>query len=343
MATAGWAEEGGPSLHRQIGVWAFRGSMAGFGVSLLVHLLFLLIAAIWTVGVGQAGGAGGDAGRGEIELAVMSDTELSALQGASLEVETPTIADAASISAELPEMLAPVADSGGSPGLPGAADGIGNVGDGMGGAGGDIGQGAGLGESGSGGGGAASFFGVEATGTRFAYIVDTSGSMQGAKMGAMKVELLESIKTLLEHMQFFVSFFSNDAMPMGQRLKWTPASDTGKKWAADQAMQQQAYGGTNPLPAFQVAFDMTPRPDAIYFMTDGLFDEGVAAEVAKMNKRGRRVPIHCIAFDVQEKGVEQLMKRIAEDSGGRYTAVPLGAVPSRPTAPIKPAAPRSPR
>ena len=40
-----------------------------------------------------------------------------------------------------------------------------------------------------------------------------------------------------------------------------------------------------------------------------------------MNKRGKRVPIHTIGFDMQDPAAEQLLKRIAEESGGRYSPV----------------------
>jgi hypothetical protein len=130
----------------------------------------------------------------------------------------------------------------------------------------------------------------------------------------------------MDHATFYVVPFSNDAASLGNRNKWTQANDAGKKWIREQAATLNAYGGTNPLPAFQLAFELAPRPDAIYFMTDGLFEESAATEIAKMNKRGRKVPIHCIGFDLQEKGAEENLKKIAQDSGGRFVAVPLPGV-----------------
>ena len=112
-------------------------------------------------------------------------------------------------------------------------------------------------------------------------------------------------------------------MLLGNKDKWTAASDNGKKWSRDLIKDLPSYGGTNPVPSFQKAFDLKPRPDAIYFMTDGLFAEDVAHLVSNMNKRGKRVPIHCIAFDIQDKAVEVMMKKIAEESGGQFTSVPL--------------------
>jgi hypothetical protein len=73
-----------------------------------------------------------------------------------------------------------------------------------------------------------------------------------------------------------------------------------------------------PFPAFEVVFSLRPRPDAIYFMTDGQFEPSVAVELARLNVEDR-IPIHCICFVSKE--AEALMKKIAEDSGGTYTYV----------------------
>jgi hypothetical protein len=309
-----------PTLMDVVARWWLRGSLAGISISLLVHLAVLGVAAIWTITVAQAGGAG-NRDTGEIELAVASETELAGLEGAALEVQTPNVADSAMADAPSPEPLG-VGDPVLSEGSLNAGGGLGGVTDGMGGAGGDIGGSAGLGEGGSGG-GASKFFGLEATGTRFAYIVDVSGSMQGPKLQMLRTELIESITSLMEHATFYVVPFSNDAAPMGNRTKWTQANDAGKKWIREQATHLNAYGGTNPLPAFQLVFEMNPRPDAIYFMTDGLFEESAAVEIAKMNKRGHKAPIHCIGLNLEEKGAEENLKKIAQDSGGRFIAVPL--------------------
>ena len=73
-------------------------------------------------------------------------------------------------------------------------------------------------------------------------------------------------------------------------------------------------------PAFRVAFQLVPRPDAIFFMTDGQFPAEVVEEIAALNRGGgRRVVIHTISF--MDTSSEPLMKRIASDSGGKYRHV----------------------
>ena len=48
-------------------------------------------------------------------------------------------------------------------------------------------------------------------------------------------------------------------------------------------------------PAFEIAFQqLRPRPDAIFFMTDGLFPPTVAAALPTLNNGRKPVPIHAI-------------------------------------------------
>lgn len=307
------------SMTERVTRWLVRASLTGFGISLICHVAFLVVAAVWHIGVAQSGGSGGRDLGGKIDVAIMTEGELGAIEEAALDVLSPGIAEIAPEALPTPEILDGLAGAGEAP----SAGGIGGIGDALGtltGAGGDIEGAIGLGETGAGG-GAANFFGVEAVGTRFAYIIDVSGSMQGQKLRELKIEIIESVTSLTEHMQFFIVPFSTDASPLGGRNRWTRADETGKEWARDRANEMNAYGGTNPLPALQIVFDIMPRPDAIYFMTDGLFDAEVPTEVAKMNKRGKRVPIHTIGFDMQDPKAEEMLKRIAEESGGRYSPV----------------------
>ena len=189
---------------------------------------------------------------------------------------------------------------------------------------GDVEQSAGMGEGGSGS-GSASFFGVEATGSRFVYIVDTSGSMAvGGKLEALQRELVKSIEGLLEAADFLVITYSDSALPLDGRSSWVNADDRGKRFARRAVANLNSGGGTQPSPAFGLAFAMRPPPEAIYFMTDGEFPDEVANDIAALNAE-YKVPVHCIAF--VSRSSEDLMRRIAKQSGGTYTfvAAPTGS------------------
>jgi hypothetical protein len=320
---AGLVEGAGGVFPSWFWKWAPPATLGATLLSLTIHLVLGLVAAVIYVGGAQAGGAGGKGGSSEIGVAVITEAEFGELTNAGLDADAPAVAEAPSVS--LPGGaddlgVAEVAGAGGD--QEGLTTGLGGLTEGLG--SGNISGGPGLGSGG--GGGAASFFGVEARGTRFAYIVDISGSMEGGigvgslrRIDVLKTELLRSVEALLENAAFLVVMFSNDAKPLGGRLEWVQASDAGKQWARRTIPLIGSDGATEPVPAFKMVFTMRPKPDAIYFMTDGEFNEEYALQIARMNGDWR-IPIHCITF-VSREG-EKTMKKIAADSGGTYTHVP---------------------
>ena len=312
---AGWKE--------QVIRWAPPALLGAAGISLLIHTILGVVAALILVGGGQAGGAGGGSSE-EIGVAVMTEAELgSVMQAAGLNADTPAVADAPTATLPGSEVEIQISDAGLGGADPGdLSAGAGALTAGLG--AGDITGGPGLGGAGPGG-GAASFFGVEARGTRFTYIVDVSGSMDiGVGVGevkridVLKTELGKSLNALLENAFFFVALFSNDAKPLGARAEWVGATDAGKAWARQKVPLIIAEGATEPINAFKMAFRMRPRADAIYFMTDGEFLEDYVGEIARLNAEWR-IPIHCITF-ISREG-EKSMKKIAEQSGGTYNHV----------------------
>ncbi len=174
----------------------------------------------------------------------------------------------------------------------------------------------------AGGGGAlgqgASFMGLHAKGTRFCIIADCSGSMEGPPLKFLKEEVLETINSMPTQARFQLIFFSSRAIPYPQPGWRHPRRDQIE--LANWLQGVQAGGGTYPTPAFELAFRLNPPPDVIFFMTDGLFAERVVDEIAKLNRQGGRgAQIHTISF--MDTSSESLMRRIANDSGGRYRHV----------------------
>ncbi|MFN0132947.1 MAG: vWA domain-containing protein [Phycisphaerales bacterium] len=314
------------SARRRVSDWVLRASMSAAGLSILIHLALWGIAAIIYVGGIQAGGGGvAQAGGGNVGVAVMTEAELGGLQEAAINSETPAIMSASDATASAAESELPIADVFGQESDQAGAlsSGLGNLSQGLG--AGDLSSGPGLGSGGAGG-GAASFFGVEARGTRFAYVCDVSGSMEVGvgtserqRIDVLKSELANSIKALEENARFFVALFSDGARPLGARLEWTKADESGKAWAKKVIPLLMPAGATEPLDAFRMVFSLRPRPEAIYFMTDGEFNPEYANTIERMNA-DYRVPIHCISF-ISREG-EVTMRKIATESGGTYTHVP---------------------
>lgn len=301
----------------RIAKWSLGGYSVGLLISLITHLLLITAAGFVYFGYGE--GLGSGAGPEGIELSIVDEGPGVETPDVNLDAGSPSVSEANDALPDAP--LSAPSDMTGPAGLgPGSTDALGEAAASLGGAGGG-GNEEGLGKIGGsgGGGGGSKFFGVEAAGSRFAYIVDISGSMQGIKIQQLKANLQETIAGLLEHMSFVVMCFSSDKAPLGGRERWTNANDAAKRWARVKIDEIGANGGTNPQSSFDGIFALTPRPDAIYFMTDGQFDPAVADTIAFLNRTGKKVPVHCITFG--DRSAEELMRRIATESGGTYTHV----------------------
>jgi Mg-chelatase subunit ChlD len=170
----------------------------------------------------------------------------------------------------------------------------------------------------------ASFFGVEARGSRFVYIIDTSGSMRSNRLAALKIALTDSINALVDQARFAIVQYNSQAESLNGADWWEGESDD-KADALDAIARLEAGQATEPIPAFRIAFELTPPPDAIYFMTDGRFSPNTENEILGsirrlMRQSNTRPTIHTISF--VDKDAEDLLRRIARMTGGSYTHVP---------------------
>jgi hypothetical protein len=172
--------------------------------------------------------------------------------------------------------------------------------------------------SGAGTPGKATFMGVEAVGRRFLIIADRSGSMSGPKYQRLCDEIAQTLQGLKSGAKFYVILYDSTATPYPERRWLSGRQDAAKlvQWLNNMG----ANGLTNPLPAFEIAFtQLRPRPDAIFFMTDGLFAPDVADVIPMMNSGRRVVPIHSISF--VDRSAELWLRKIASDSKGTYRHV----------------------
>lgn len=303
--------------------WLLNAATLAFAVSVCIHVAGFFASGLIRIGLGldSADGSGVAA---PVEMALMSESEMLAVIAESGGADSPLVQDVAATG----ESQVRVEDSDTPGALEGDGPGPSDLGD-IGG-GGDISTGTGdlVGGAGSGG---ARFFGVEASGSRFAYVVDVSGSMEGPRLERLRAELSMSIAELQEGAQFIVIPFSTLAAPLGDRSTWTEASQSGKRWARNAIATElaRARDGTVPLPGFQIAFVQRPRADAIYFMTDGeQFPPGTEEELARLNAQFK-IPIHCIRFgdsDIERPGgnpAEKTMRAIAKQSKGTYKFISI--------------------
>jgi hypothetical protein len=162
------------------------------------------------------------------------------------------------------------------------------------------------------------FFGIGGYGQSFVYVVDCSGSMsESGKFERAVYELLRSIEQLRSDQQYFVIFYNHQAYPMdspGMVLATPKRFEETRDWIS----YAQPRGGTVPLPALLAALKI--KPDAIFFLSDGLFDPQTSRVIRAYNRgKETRIPIHTIAFVNRE--AEGLMRTIARNSGGKYRFV----------------------
>ena len=189
----------------------------------------------------------------------------------------------------------------------------------------EFGDGFGLGGSGAGMGGG-QFFGVQAKGNAFVYVIDGSTSMRSrGKWETCKRELIRSVRRLRGSQRFYVYIFSRDTVRMFDSarvpMRLEPVTSENVKKMEDWLNRYQLTSGTYPRSAVVEALEKL-RPDVVYLLSDGEFADGDRTEeyVLSAAKKSSRMPkINTIAFQTQRG--QEVLKRIAEATGGQYTYV----------------------
>lgn len=173
----------------------------------------------------------------------------------------------------------------------------------------------------------ATFLGSQGKGRRFCIIADNSGSMGGAKLANLKVQLNKTLTDLNAEGEFYVCFFNSKAEPMPHPT-WVKAGSPEAEKMRAWVNGVRSTGGTVPAPAFDVAFKLDPPPDLIFFMTDGEFANTVAAKVAALNGTPRKAVVNTIMFGrgpppkappVAPRSAEAQLRLIADQNGGTFT------------------------
>jgi len=177
--------------------------------------------------------------------------------------------------------------------------------------------------------GGAEFFGVQASGRRFVFVVDSSLSMSGPKWETACQELLGAIDRLTEEQYFYVIFFDGDSHPMfGQTVRIsemelaTPENVRHlKQWLTTVQL------GFDTSPCQSVTHAIQLRPDAVFLLTDGDFNDYTAVYLRKHNVKkidpqgsNSQIAVHTICF--RNRDGQKVLKRIAKENGGRFRFVP---------------------
>jgi hypothetical protein len=147
------------------------------------------------------------------------------------------------------------------------------------------------------------------------YVVDRSGSMTDS-IDYVKWELKRSLGELREEQEFHVIFYSSGPPVEMATRRLVNATERNRQLAYEFIDAVIAQGETDPSKALERAFAV--KPDLIYLLTDGEFDESVVGQVKRLNVGGR-VRVYTIAF-LYRNG-EKVLRQIADQNGGEYKFV----------------------
>ncbi len=219
-------------------------------------------------------------------------------------------------------------------------------------------QGAGMTQGGGSAGGLGSgvntgFFGVKTEGKRIAYLLDYSGSMEGAFRAAMEKQLQKSLSSLPEGTQVILICWAGPAWLYNQT-----APQVAKKWkkgsgyddfanVSGSALEQpkwidanpdnvveimkgikaqvSAPGGTDWRQPFRYAMQADPPPDTIFFLTDGQIPAATASRAlsaisAAMNKANIVPIVNCLWIENSSSKSDE-MEKVARTYKGEFRKV----------------------
>ena len=159
-----------------------------------------------------------------------------------------------------------------------------------------------------------------------AYVCDSSGSMMGLPFDLLKIELKKAVDMLVPSQAFNICFFQKGAAEPLSKQAMLVANPANKAKAYQWLQDMTVASNSDPIPSLKLVFSQ--RPDLMYLLTDGAFDDNdaVIAEIKRLNAQ-RKTRINTIAFFSPDapasdrKVCEDVLRRIAEENGGRFKVV----------------------
>ena len=196
---------------------------------------------------------------------------------------------------------------------------------------------------------ASNFMGVKSQANKILFIIDYSASMRGRDK-VMRYELCKAIDKLPAVGSVAVLFFSGPTWIAGQdanalhknwegtngggwkpkdghtpeRPKWLPVTPTNKKKLKEAVVSTPLTFGTVWDNSFEWAFYMNPKPDVIYFMTDGNANKNLQGMEIIKSKKGK-TKIYTIGYGAPA-GAKQPLEEIAAMTGGKSKFVEMDQI-----------------
>jgi hypothetical protein len=224
----------------------------------------------------------------------------------------------------------------------------------------DFGDGWGSGSgNGAGGGGGFSFFNQKIKAERVCYVIDYSGSMGGKKILLLKEELKKSITALPDRVDYQLLFFAGPVWVAGdevtgskknfivtskgkeyewiapggahsyrpkdkdkrQQVEWLTSTESQRTKSLEAIQNTKLVYGTIWDHPLEMALEMNPKPDVIFFMTDGSAG-GNSKEIAKeIGKKAKKEGVIVNTIALMLPKAKEAMGELAKSTGGIFTMV----------------------
>lgn len=175
-----------------------------------------------------------------------------------------------------------------------------------------------------------SMFGsASAEGRSFVFVIDRSKSMGSGGLGALRVATIEfqhALAALKPNHRFHIVAYHHRRVLFGDSQQMLPATDENKQKVTQFMQGLAAFGGTDHELGLMTALYM--KPDVIFFLTDGADPPLTPSQLAQIHQRAAgRTAIHSIQFGYgPAKDDSRFMQQLAEQNGGSYRYVDISQV-----------------
>ncbi len=180
-----------------------------------------------------------------------------------------------------------------------------------------------------------SVFGIQSQGSKFVFVFDRSGSMDGfggRPIAAAKRELINGLEPLGRMNQFQIIFYNersyvfNPFNARHNRMMW--GSDREKKLATTFVRKMAAQGNTYHLEPLRLALNLSP--DVIYFLTDAREPPLTSEELALIRRLNRTsAVINTIEFGHGPLDAEDnFLIELARQNRGQHAYVDVSKLPA---------------
>ena len=165
-------------------------------------------------------------------------------------------------------------------------------------------------------------FGLQsAEGRRFLFVLDRSKSMGDQGLGVLTqaaTQLEQALAELDENHQFQIVAYHHDVELMGER-RLLSGSAANKRLVSDFVLGLAAFGGTEHEKALISALGF--RPDVVVLLTDGGYPKLNSTQLGTIERicRGSGTQVNCIQFGsgpLQKS--DNFMANLAKDNQGQY-------------------------